>query len=58
MAMILFSRIANYVGHLFEKNLERQLINELSQQQRFDPASKYLNRPCELGELMSRTIVP
>jgi len=56
--MILFSRIANYVGHLFEKNVERQLINELSQQQRFDPASKYLNRPYELGELMSRTIVP
>jgi len=56
--MILFSRIANYVGHLFEKNLERQQISELSQQQGFDPASKYLNRPYELGELMSRTIVP
>jgi hypothetical protein len=58
MAMIQFSRIANYVGHLFEKNLERQLISELSQQQRFDPASKFLNCPYELGELMSRTIAP
>lgn len=31
-------------------------IDELSQQPRPDPAARYLNRPCALGELMRRTM--
>jgi nucleoside-diphosphate-sugar epimerase len=33
-------------------------IAELSQHLRPDPATRCLNRPCELSELMSRTIAP
>jgi len=52
-----FSRIAAYVGQLVDSVVDAQ-IEKLSQSLRPDPASKYLNRPCELSELMSRTIAP
>ena len=49
-----FSRIGAYVGHLFEDVSNEQAIEshhfECSQ-----PASRGLNRPYELGELMSLT---
>ena len=51
------ARIAAYVGYLFEDVSKVQTIEshhfECSQ-----PASRGLNRPYELGELMSRAIVP
>ena len=53
-----FTRITAYVEHLFEKTVERRPIDELAQQPRPDPASRCLNRPCDLSELMSRTTVP
>ena len=31
-AMIRFRRLPTYVGHLFEKTLERQLVGQLSKQ--------------------------
>ena len=52
-----FTRITAYVGQLLDGAVDRQ-IEELSQQLRPDPASKGLNRPCELSELMSRTNLP
>ena len=50
-----FTRIAVYVGQLIDGAVNES-IEGLSQQLRPDPASRYLNRPCELNELMSRTI--
>jgi len=35
-------RIATCVGHLFEKTLERQLINQLSQHVGRDPETRHL----------------
>jgi hypothetical protein len=52
-----FTRISAYVGQLLDGAVEGH-IEKLSQQLRPDPASKCLNRPRELGELMSRTIAP
>lgn len=52
------ARIAAYVGHLFEETTEQPPIDELAQQQRPDPATRCLNRQCDLSELMSRTNVP
>jgi hypothetical protein len=52
-----FTRIAAYVGHLLDDAVDDH-IKGLSQQLRLDPASKSLNRPCELSELMARTIAP
>jgi hypothetical protein len=52
-----FTRIAAYVGQVFEGAIEGHL-ERLSQQLHPDPASKCLNRPCELSEFMSRTIAP
>jgi hypothetical protein len=52
------ARMATFVGHFFEKTAERQPIDELAQQRRPDPATRCLNRPCELSELMSRMNVP
>jgi hypothetical protein len=52
-----FTRIVAYVGHLVDGAVD-QRIEKLSQQLRPDPASRCLNRPCELSELMSRTIAP
>ncbi len=50
-----FTRIAAYVGQLIDGAVD-EFIEGLSQQLRPDPASRCLNRPCELNELMSRTI--
>ena len=52
-----FSRITAYVGQLVDSAVDAQ-IERLSQGLRPDPASKCLNRPCELSELMARTIAP
>ena len=52
-----FTRIAAYVGQLVDNAVDAQ-IERLSQSLRPDPASQYLNRPCEPSELMSRTIAP
>jgi hypothetical protein len=49
-----FTRITAYVGQLLDVAVDRQ-IEELSQQLRPDPASKGLNRPYGLSELMART---
>src|SRR5215467_16111324 len=48
------TRIATYVGHLFDDTQDRS-IAEISQQQRPDPAGRCLNRPYELSELMCQS---
>jgi hypothetical protein len=52
-----FTRITAYVGQLLNGAVDEH-IERLSQQLRPNPASRCLNRPCELSELMSRTIAP
>jgi|RhiMetStandDraft_8_1073273.scaffolds.fasta_scaffold00196_7 hypothetical protein len=52
-----FARIAAYVGHLFEDVPKAEAI-ELHHFECPQPDSRGLNRPYELGELMSRVIVP
>ena len=52
-----FTRIAAYVGQVFDSTVDAQ-IERLSQRLDPDPASRFLNRPCELSELMSWTIAP
>ena len=52
-----FTRIAAYVGQLLDGAVDAH-IKKLSQQLRPDPASRCLNRPCDLSELMSQTIAP
>jgi hypothetical protein len=52
-----FTRIAACVGQLIDGAVDEH-IERLSQHLRPDPASRCLNRPCELSELMSRTIAP
>jgi hypothetical protein len=52
-----FTRVAAYVGQLIDVAVDGH-IERLSQQLRQDPATRCLNRPCELSELMSRSIVP
>jgi hypothetical protein len=52
-----FMRITAYVGKLFDSAVDGH-IAELSQKLRPDPATRGLNRPYDLGELMSRTIAP
>jgi hypothetical protein len=52
-----FTRIAAYVERLLDGAVDGH-IEKLSQQLRPDPASRCLNRPCELSEIMSRTIAP
>jgi hypothetical protein len=52
-----FTRIASYVGQLFNGAVDGH-IERLCQRLDPDPASRCLNRPCELSELMSRTIAP
>ena len=52
-----FTRITAYVGQLLDSGVDGH-IERLSQHLRPNPASKCLNRPCELSELMSRTIAP
>ena len=50
-----FKRVAAYVEQLFDSGVEDRPIEQLSQQPRPDPATRYLNRPHDLGELMSLT---
>jgi hypothetical protein len=50
-----FTRIAAYVHQLVDNAVDAR-IETISQSIRPDPASKCLNRPCELSEFMSRTI--
>jgi hypothetical protein len=52
-----FTRIAAYVGQWVDSAVDAR-IETISQSLRPDPASRCLNRPCELSELMSRTIAP
>jgi hypothetical protein len=53
------ARIAAYVRHhLFKETTEQPPIDELAQRPRPDPATRCLNRQCDLSELMSRTNVP
>ena len=52
-----FTRITAYVGQLLDSAVDEH-IERLTHQLRPDPASKCLNRPCELSEFMSRTIAP
>jgi hypothetical protein len=52
-----FTRIAAYVGRLLDGAVDGHM-EKLSQQLRPDPASRCLNRPSELSEIMSRTIAP
>jgi hypothetical protein len=51
------ARMAAYVGYLFEDISSEQAI-ESHHFECPQPASRGLNRPYELGELMSRTIAP
>jgi hypothetical protein len=52
-----FTRITAYVGQLLDGAVDEH-IDELSQKLRPDPATRGLNRPYDLSELMSRTIAP
>jgi hypothetical protein len=52
-----FTRIAAYVGRVLDRAVDAH-IERFSQRLESDPASRCLNRPCELSELMSRTIAP
>ena len=52
-----FTRIAAYVGQLVNGAVDEH-IEKLSLQLRANPASRCLNRPYELSELMSRTVAP
>jgi hypothetical protein len=52
-----FTRIAAFVGQLVDSAVDAR-IETISQSLRPDPAGRCLNRPCELSELMSRTIGP
>ena len=52
-----FTRIAGCVGLLFDDTVEGRTIEEhFSPQFRPDPASRCLNRPCELSDLMCQSI--
>jgi len=51
-----FTRVAAYVERLFDSSVEDRPIEQLSQQPRPDPATRYLNRRYELSELMCQTI--
>ena len=51
-----FTRVAAYVGQALDDAVDGH-IAKLSQQLRPDPASKCLNRPCELSELILRTMI-
>jgi hypothetical protein len=50
-----FMRIAAYVGQLVDGAIDGQ-IEKLSQRLDPNPAGRCLNRPCDLGELMSRSL--
>ena len=50
-----FTRITAYVGQLLDGAVDEH-IERLSQQLRPDPATRCLNRPSELSDLMLRTI--
>ena len=50
-----FTRIAAYVGHLIDGAVDRH-IEELSQRLDPNPAGQCLNRPCDLSELMARSL--
>jgi hypothetical protein len=52
-----FTRVAAYVGRVIDGAVDGH-IEKLSEQLRPHPASRCLYRPCELGEIMSRTIAP
>jgi hypothetical protein len=52
-----FTRISAFVGQLIDGAVDTH-IEKLSQQLRPDPASRGLNHPYELSELMSRSIGP
>ena len=49
-----FTRVAAYIGQLVDKTVDAPNEN-ISQRLPSDPASRGLNRPLELSELMSRT---
>jgi hypothetical protein len=56
-----FSRIGACVGYLFEDTSKEDAIewHHFGCVQRYpNKASRGLNRPCELSELMARTIAP
>ena len=50
------ARIADYVGYLFEDVSDQEI--EALHFECTEPASRGLNRPYDLSELMSRTIAP
>jgi hypothetical protein len=52
-----FMRIAACVGRLVDNAVDTR-IESISQGLRPDPASRGLNRPCDLSELMTRNISP
>lgn len=52
-----FERIAAYVGQIVDRAVDAH-IEKVSQGIQPNPASQYLNRPCELSELMVRSIAP
>jgi hypothetical protein len=50
-----FTRIAAYMGQLIDGAVDGH-IERLSQRLNPDPAGRCLNRPCDLSELMSRSL--
>jgi hypothetical protein len=50
-----FTRIAAYVGELVDNAVAGRVEN-FSQRLDANPAERYLNRPCDLSELMSRSL--
>ena len=52
-----FMRISAYVGQLVDSAVDTR-IETISQSFRPNPASRCLNRPCDLSELMTREAWP
>ena len=52
-----FTRISACVGQLVDSAVDKR-IETISQSFRPDPASRCLNRPCDLSELMTREAWP
>jgi hypothetical protein len=50
-----FTRIAAYAGELVDNAVAGHVEN-VSQRLEANPAERYLNRPCDLSELMSRSL--
>jgi hypothetical protein len=51
-----FTRIAAYVGQLVDSAVAGHIENFSQRPDTTNPAGRYLNRACDLSELMSRSL--